>query len=72
MLFFYQLVRRCVRGWFQEVILEVSAVTPRLDQVSISFRRGAVTLEGRGFFFVGVVEMLQLILKVVSVHGGLG
>ena len=31
----------------------------------------AVNPEGSGFFFVGVVEMLQLILKVVSVHRGL-
>jgi hypothetical protein len=38
----------------------------------MSSRRGAVTLEGRGFCFLGVVEMLQLILKVASVDRGLG
>jgi hypothetical protein len=35
-------------------------------------RRDAVNLEGTGFCFLGVVEMLQLILKVVSVDMGLG
>ena len=38
----------------------------------MSSRRGAVTLEGRGFYFLGVVETLQLILKVASVDRSLG
>ena len=39
----------------------------------VSSTRGvAVNLEGTGFYFLGVVEMLQLILKVVSVDRGLG
>ena len=33
-------------------------------------RRGAVTLEGTGFCFVGVVELLPLVLKEVHVDGG--
>ena len=37
-----------------------------------SSRGVAVTVEGRGFCFLGVVEMLQLILKVVSADRGLG
>jgi hypothetical protein len=55
-----------LEGGFQEDILEVSAITPRLDQVSMSSCRGAVTLEGRGFCFLDEVEMLQWILKVLA------
>ena len=36
----------------------------------MSSRRGPVTLEGRDFCFLGVVESLQLVLKVVGVDRG--